>query len=313
MASHSPSSIKGKALEEVLLSLVERDAVELAPLPSPGFYSRMFVVWKTSGSWRPVIDLCPEPLHWQDTIQDGNHSIGSSFGASGRLDGLPRPERSILSGSCTSGQLQTLEVRSLWQALLVLGFLFRPLHSSPSLHQGYGSSFDFSSQSGHLAPPLLGRLAHSSSLSGGGSPVLGDRSFSLPRAGHSGQPGEVQLHSFSMGSVPGDDPRLCSFQGFSFPSSREASLNRRRVLVLQASARVLLAGSPGDSYLPLPSSSGRSSPHAVPSADPPPLLGPSGQISSCPLRQSVSSRSLLVARSCLPPGGSFAGPSLPRP
>ena len=31
--------------------------MELAPLPSPGFYSRLFVVWKTSGSWRPVIDL----------------------------------------------------------------------------------------------------------------------------------------------------------------------------------------------------------------------------------------------------------------
>ena len=43
MPSYSPTSIKG--------------AVELAPLPSPGFYSRLFVVWKTSGSWRPVIDL----------------------------------------------------------------------------------------------------------------------------------------------------------------------------------------------------------------------------------------------------------------
>ena len=34
-----------------------KSAVELAPLPSLGFYSRLFVVWKTSGSWRPVIDL----------------------------------------------------------------------------------------------------------------------------------------------------------------------------------------------------------------------------------------------------------------
>ena len=31
-------------------------AIELAP-PSPGYYSRLFVVWRTSGSWRPVIDL----------------------------------------------------------------------------------------------------------------------------------------------------------------------------------------------------------------------------------------------------------------
>ena len=40
MPSYSPSSIKGKALEEVTLSLVEKGALELAPLPSPGCYSR---------------------------------------------------------------------------------------------------------------------------------------------------------------------------------------------------------------------------------------------------------------------------------
>ena len=57
MPSYSPTSIKGAALEEVTLGLVVKGAVELAPLSSPGFYSRLFIVWKTSGSWRPVIDL----------------------------------------------------------------------------------------------------------------------------------------------------------------------------------------------------------------------------------------------------------------
>ena len=57
MPSYSPTSIKGAALEEVTLALVAKGAVELAPLPSPGFYSRLLIVWKTSGSWRPVIDL----------------------------------------------------------------------------------------------------------------------------------------------------------------------------------------------------------------------------------------------------------------
>ena len=57
LPSYSPNSVKGAALEEVTLGLIAKGAVELAPLPSPGFYSRLFVVWKTSGSWRPVIDL----------------------------------------------------------------------------------------------------------------------------------------------------------------------------------------------------------------------------------------------------------------
>ena len=57
MPSYAPMSTKGVALEKVTRALISKGAVELAPLPSPGFYSRLFVVWKTSGSWRPVIDL----------------------------------------------------------------------------------------------------------------------------------------------------------------------------------------------------------------------------------------------------------------
>ena len=57
MPSYNPSSTKGVALGEVTQALIAKDAVELAPLHSPGFYSRLFVVWKTSGPWRPVIDL----------------------------------------------------------------------------------------------------------------------------------------------------------------------------------------------------------------------------------------------------------------
>ena len=54
--SYSPSSIKVKALHGEVLSLISKGAVELSP-PSPGYYSRLFVVGKATGSWRPLIDL----------------------------------------------------------------------------------------------------------------------------------------------------------------------------------------------------------------------------------------------------------------
>ena len=57
MPSYHPLSTKGVALGEVTQALIAKSAVELAPLPSLGFYSHLFLVWKTSGSWRPVIDL----------------------------------------------------------------------------------------------------------------------------------------------------------------------------------------------------------------------------------------------------------------
>ena len=55
--SYSPaSSVKGTALHGEVLSLFDKGVIELAP-PSPGYYSRLFVVWKAMGSWRPVIGL----------------------------------------------------------------------------------------------------------------------------------------------------------------------------------------------------------------------------------------------------------------
>ena len=44
MPSSSPISIPGAALGNISLVLVAKDALELAPLPSPGFYSLLFVV-----------------------------------------------------------------------------------------------------------------------------------------------------------------------------------------------------------------------------------------------------------------------------
>ena len=39
--------------------MVSKEALELAPLPSPGFYSNFFLVPKKSGGLRPVIKLKP--------------------------------------------------------------------------------------------------------------------------------------------------------------------------------------------------------------------------------------------------------------
>ena len=56
LPAYSPQSIKGVALAQELQNLLRKGAVEPAP-QSPGFYSRLFLVQKASGSWRPIIDL----------------------------------------------------------------------------------------------------------------------------------------------------------------------------------------------------------------------------------------------------------------
>ena len=56
LPAYSPHSIRGVALNQELQSLLRKGPVEPAP-QSPGFYSRLFLVQKASGSWRPIIDL----------------------------------------------------------------------------------------------------------------------------------------------------------------------------------------------------------------------------------------------------------------
>ena len=54
--SYSPHSIKGRALEAEIQALCHKGVVEPAS-PTSGLYSRMFVVTRASGGWRPIIDL----------------------------------------------------------------------------------------------------------------------------------------------------------------------------------------------------------------------------------------------------------------
>ena len=56
LLAYSPQSIRGVALNQELQNLLRKGAVEPAP-QSLGFYSRLFLVKKASGSWRPIIDL----------------------------------------------------------------------------------------------------------------------------------------------------------------------------------------------------------------------------------------------------------------
>ena len=50
---------KAEALMREVQEMVRKGALEVVQHPSPGFYSRLFLVAKASGGWRPVIDLSP--------------------------------------------------------------------------------------------------------------------------------------------------------------------------------------------------------------------------------------------------------------
>ena len=155
MPSYSPSSIKGKALHEEVLSLLAKEVIELAP-PSPGYYSRLFVVWKTSGSWRLVIDLsCLNRFVTQTRFKiEANQLV---LGAIRRDDWMVSIDlkETYLQIPVYLYSRQFCSFMAFRDVVLIQGALFRSLHSSAGLHMGHVSSFCDASSSRDLHAPVL--------------------------------------------------------------------------------------------------------------------------------------------------------------
>ena len=89
-----------------------------------------------------------------DILQDGDTSICSSFGSSGRLDGVSGLEGCVLAGANATGFAQVPQVHGGRDGIPIQGSLFWPFHCSTSLHQGHGSCVSYSSQEGGTASPV---------------------------------------------------------------------------------------------------------------------------------------------------------------
>ena len=247
LPAYSPNSIRGKALEGEVQALLSKGAMEMAPLPSPGFYSRLFVVMKASGAWRPVIDLSTLNLRIQQTSfkMETLQSVLLSV----------RPGDWIVSLDLKDAYLQVpmhpdsrkfLRFMVGGKVYQLKGSLFRSFHGSTSLYQGHGSCVSYSSQDGGTASPVPRRLVDSGFLKQAGSPCSEDSAPALQVSWDCCQLGEVSGDSDSTDGLSGSHSGLNCFQGFSCPEeSREASLNWQRILVLCQSANVILARSLG--------------------------------------------------------------------
>ena len=295
MPSYHPSSTKGVALREVTQALVAKSAVELAPLPSLGFYSRLFVVWKTSGFWRPVIDLSTLNL-FVDVAHFRMETIQSVL-LSGRLDGLHQPQGSLSAGPCPSGLSSLPSVCGSGQGLPVLCPLLRALHSSSGLLSGRGSCFRHSPLLGYPHEAVPRRLAGPVLVSGLSSSRSPGGSRSLPGAGDCGQSLQVSPGSISGGPIRRCRDRLPVFPGFSvFRARRQASLNRRRISLLCRSSRQFLGNASRHSVISRPSSSRWPSEGEVSSAVSPQAVGSGGYVCQDSLVSGLPQGSSVVAR-----------------
>ena len=308
MPSYHPSSTKGVALGG---SYSGPGGQARSRTSSPAF-SRLLqpavCVWKTSGSWRPVIDLSTLNL-----FVDIAHF---------RMETIQSLLLSVRQGD--------------WMASIDLkeAYLQVPVH--PDSHRflrfvAQGNVYQFSALCFGLstAPQVFTRvmapvsaILHSWGIrmrrylddwlvqSSSRDSLLRDLQVALDlcrELGDCSQSCEVSPSSISGGTVPRGGDRLPVFPGFSvFGTRRQALVNRRRVSILRRSTRQYLALASWHAVLSLPSSSRWPSAGAVSSALSPPVVGsgrsicPDSLVSGLPQGFSVVGRpSSSVSLGCL--------------
>ena len=224
----------------------------------------------------------------QDSLQDGDSPVCASVCAERRLDGVHRLEGCLLANPYTSGQLQVSQIRSFESSISVQRSVLRSLYGSAGFYPGHGSGVSPSTSSGHPHVSLPGRLASPSLLSSSSSPGIGDCNPSMSGPWNYNQLGEVQSTPITESGIPLCDSRLHSFQGFFLPAeSREAMLNRRRILVLQHTARLFVEKAVRNSVISDGNNFRRKVTDAIPSTSPSPSMGSEGRLHSNSLGSGV--------------------------
>ena len=270
--------------------------------------------WKTSGSWRPVIDLSHlnrfvDVSHFQmETIQ------------------------SVLLSVRQGDWMASIDLKE--------AYLQVPVHpeSRPFLRfVSKGHIFQFKALCFGLstAPQVFSRvmapvsaILHAMGIrmrrylddwlvqSSSREPLLRDPDCprALPRAGGCDQPGEIPPRTIPGGAVSWCHDQHPVFCGFSIARSHfQAAVNRRRISILRLASREVMALSAGHAFFAGSPSSWRQIADAVSPVVPQSILGSRRSLGSSVLDSELSSRSPVVAPPASPLPGCVPLPSLPKP
>ena len=142
--------------------MLAKGVLEIARDPGPGFYSRLFLVEKASGSWRP------ERVRPADSIQDGNSRFCTVICQRGGFSSFPGSEGRVFSDPNPSIFEKAIEVHVGGDSLPVPCPVFRSVDCSPGLHQGLRSRVSVGTLPRDQTSPVSGRLV-GSLLFGAGS------------------------------------------------------------------------------------------------------------------------------------------------
>ena len=232
------------------MALIALGAVELAPLPSPGFfYSRLFVLWLSSGSWRPVMTLS-HLLCFCDSvsISDGAHSVCAPVSMSGDWMAYLVLRAAFLQVPVHPASRHPSALPLLRHCLSITGSLLCPFHGSTGLHLGLGSCFRLSPHSTSPREALTRRLTRPVFLSCLPRQGSSDCSLCLSRVGVCLTSPNVHPCAFTGGTVSRCAASLDIYLGFCVAGSLLlASVTSRGISILRLASRELMAIAAGSS------------------------------------------------------------------
>ena len=235
-------SPRAQALRQEIERMLAKGALEIARDPGPGFYSRLFLVEKASGGWRPVIDLS----HLNEFVQltpFKMETVASVLLSVREGDFLASLDLKDAYFQISIFE-EAIEVHVGGDGLPVPSPVFRAVDRSPGLHQGLRSCVSVATLPRDQTFPISGRLVGSLFLGAGsqaGRPVA---PLTLSHPGDCDKR-EVGSRALADCEVPRHAHRYRGRQGFSVSgASREIPDGCGELLYHGCSPISALAGDP---------------------------------------------------------------------
>ena len=248
--TYRAGSPRAPALRQEVEAMLAKGALEIARDPDPGFYSRLFLVEKATGGWRPVIDLSHlNDFVQADAVQDGNSRFGAVVCQRGGFSSFLGSEGCVLSDPDPWIIEEAVEVHVGGDSLPVQSPVLRSVDCSPGLYQSLRGGVGLGSRSRYPTAPLHGQLVGPLLLGEEGQGVDQGAPLALSHPRDCDKREEVGSRALAVCEVSRYDHRYRCRQGLPVSSkSREVPCGSGEILfhaISPSSALTADLGSPG--------------------------------------------------------------------
>ena len=204
--TYRPDSERALPLLGEIETMMAKGVLETVSDPDPGFYSRLFLVEKSSGGWRPVIDLSPLNEFVRQT-PFRMETLSPSCSQERRLPRLDRPQGRLLPDPGSPLLQEAPPFCFKRYGLPVQSPVFRVIDCPASVHKSFRGGLFLGTLpwSPHSAIP--GRLADPVYLGGQDKATREPTPRTLPLPRHSHKQREVRPLPFQVRRIPRHDHR----------------------------------------------------------------------------------------------------------